>query len=210
MNHLLTASVPLNLWLVAVQGRVNDDRTSQTHGLTLSSKRHTKLINNVSLEGDAILRHWAIYRQSVRQPSQTSGKTTVFKSSGRPKHCTVKKTEHYHIISTEKNPKTWKISKTFPARQKKVDKRTRITRVRIKDNKQRQEWFWNFSTVLTERTGRNMATCCHAINSEAQQTRENIQYSVVSVVELVENTIRIFIYAYFKTFKIYARVNDDL
>lgn len=69
-SHLLTVSVPLDLWLVAVQSGVNDDRAPQTHGLTLPSKRYTKLINNVSLEGDAILRHWAIYRQSRRQQSQ--------------------------------------------------------------------------------------------------------------------------------------------
>lgn len=56
----LTISVPLDLWLVAVQSRVNDDCTSQTHCLTLSPKGHPKLINNVSLEVDAILRDWAI------------------------------------------------------------------------------------------------------------------------------------------------------
>lgn len=58
----LTVSVPLDLRLVAVQSRVDDDRASQTHGLTLSSKRYPKLVDNVSLEGDAILRHWALCR----------------------------------------------------------------------------------------------------------------------------------------------------
>lgn len=58
----LTISVPLDLRLVAVQSRVDDDRAPQTHGLTLSSKRYAKLVDDVSLEGDAILRHWALCR----------------------------------------------------------------------------------------------------------------------------------------------------
>lgn len=32
----LTVSVPLHLWLVTVQSRVDDDCAPQTHGLTLS------------------------------------------------------------------------------------------------------------------------------------------------------------------------------
>lgn len=46
-----------------MQSRVDDDRTSQTHGLALSSKRHAKRINNVSLEVDAVLGHWAICKR---------------------------------------------------------------------------------------------------------------------------------------------------
>lgn len=60
--RLLTVAVPLDPGLVALQHRVNDDRAAQTHGLTFSSKRYTKLIHDVSLESDAILRHGPIYR----------------------------------------------------------------------------------------------------------------------------------------------------
>ena len=38
LNCLLTVFVPLDLWLVAVQGRVDDDGAAQAHGLPLSSK----------------------------------------------------------------------------------------------------------------------------------------------------------------------------
>lgn len=61
---MLTVPVPLDPRLVALQYRVNDNRAAQAHGLAFSSKRYTELINNVSLEGDAVLRHWSIYRGS--------------------------------------------------------------------------------------------------------------------------------------------------
>lgn len=60
---ILTVSVPLHLWLVAVQCRVDDHRAAQTHGLALPSEGHAKLIDDVSLEGDAVLGHRAVCRQ---------------------------------------------------------------------------------------------------------------------------------------------------
>lgn len=134
-KRLLTVSVPLDLWLVAVQGRVDDDCTSQTHGLTLSSKWYAKLINNVSLEGDAILRHWAVYRQNMNRQSQSfywrhcrcslqshRSKFCKFrwvrrqqiKSSGKTTHWTGKNGDieesHSILISTEKPRKeTWTV-----------------------------------------------------------------------------------------------------
>lgn len=51
----LTVSVPLHLWLVAMQRWVDNHRASQTHGLALSPKRHPELIDNVSLEGNTVL-----------------------------------------------------------------------------------------------------------------------------------------------------------
>lgn len=64
---MLTVSVPLHLWLVAVQRRVDDHRASQTHGLALPPERHAELIDNVSLEGDAVLGHWAVCRELMHR-----------------------------------------------------------------------------------------------------------------------------------------------
>lgn len=58
----LTIPVPLDPRLVALQYRVNDNRAAQAHGLAFSSKRYAELIDNVSLESDAVLGHGSIYR----------------------------------------------------------------------------------------------------------------------------------------------------
>lgn len=63
----LTVSVPLHLWLVAVQRRVDDHRAPQTHGLALPPEGHAEFIDNVSLEGDAVLGHWAVCRELMHQ-----------------------------------------------------------------------------------------------------------------------------------------------
>lgn len=62
VERVLTVFVPLDLRLVAMQSGVDDDSAAQAHGLTLSSKRHTKPVNDLSLEGDAVFRHWTLCR----------------------------------------------------------------------------------------------------------------------------------------------------
>lgn len=62
-TSLPTISVPLHLRLVAVESWVDNYCAAQTHGLPLSSKRHSKRINDVNLERDAILGNWADWRQ---------------------------------------------------------------------------------------------------------------------------------------------------
>lgn len=51
-----TISGPHNLWLVAFDIGVDNDRTAQTHSLSLTAKWNAKLVNDGGVEGDAILR----------------------------------------------------------------------------------------------------------------------------------------------------------
>lgn len=101
----LTISVPLDLRLVPVQDRVDDHCAAQTHGFTFSSKWNLKPIHNVSLEGNAVLRHGTVYRQSTRQKNQNFDRQfrveTVFThgkfTQKRKKNMTVKKDERLRI-----------------------------------------------------------------------------------------------------------------
>ena len=58
---LLTIAVPLHARLVALQVGVDDDGAAQAHGLALPAEGDAKRVHDVCLEGDAILRHQALW-----------------------------------------------------------------------------------------------------------------------------------------------------
>lgn len=79
---MLTVSVPLDVWLEALDVRIDDNRAAQAHCLAFSPKGHVKLVGEADLEpGRKAMRGNANWVRGEKKGCQRGGRCPVLMST---------------------------------------------------------------------------------------------------------------------------------